>query len=101
MNFNQYKIWGEGSMKKIFETLYDGRLIRVENRWFSGEKLYVDGVLQDENLGVALRATLNGQLRNGKEFKSIKVSIGGFFKIHCNIFVDHALIPSEQIEINR
>lgn len=30
-------------MKKVFETIHDGHRIQVENRWFAGEKLYVDG----------------------------------------------------------
>jgi len=85
-------------MKKVFEAIYNGHQIRVENRW-SGEKLYVDGELQDENLGLALRATLTGKLRNNSnEFKHIKVTLGGNFKIHCKIFVDNVLVPSHQIK---
>lgn len=84
-------------MKKVFEATYDGHQILVENRWFAGEKLYVNGELQDENIGLALRATLTGKLRdNSNEPQSIKVTLGGFFSIHCKIFVDHVLVPSHQ-----
>ncbi|ERN53803.1 hypothetical protein M3689_15245 [Alkalihalophilus marmarensis] len=85
-------------MTKIFEATYEGRQIRVENSWFNGEKLYVDGKLQDQNLGLALRSTLQGQLKaaNG-EVKTIKVTLGGTVKIQCKIFVDHNLVyPEEQ-----
>ena len=86
-------------MKKVFEALYEGHQIRVENRWFAGEKLYVDGGLQDENIGLGLRATLTGKLRiDSNESKNIKVAIGGYFKIHCKIFVDNVLIATHQIK---
>lgn len=85
-------------MKKVFEAIYDGHHIQVENRWFAGEKLYVDGELQDENIGLALRGTLNGKVRtNNNEFKSIKVTLGGFFSIQCEIFIDNALVSSYKI----
>lgn len=85
-------------MKKVFEAIYDGHRIQVENRWFAGEKLYVDGELQDENLGLALRGTLNGKLRNNNnELKSIKVTLGGFFSIHCKIFIDNVFVSSYKI----
>lgn len=86
-------------MKKVFEAIYDGQRIQVENRWFTGEKLYVDGKLQDENLGLAFRGTLNGSIRNkGNESKSIKVTLGGTFSIHCKVFVDNVLVSSYQIK---
>ncbi|PIC77635.1 hypothetical protein CSV74_06015 [Sporosarcina sp. P19] len=86
-------------MKKVFEAIYEGHRIQVENRWFTGEKLYVDGELQDENLGLAFRGTLNGRIRNKEnESKSIKVTLGGFFSIHCKVFVDHVLVPSYQLK---
>ncbi|WP_368505105.1 hypothetical protein AB3N04_05510 [Alkalihalophilus sp. As8PL] len=84
-------------MKKTFRMTYDGHQIEVKNRWFNGEKLYVDGQLQDENLGLALRATLTGELTNQSgERKKVKVAIGGFFRIHCKIFIDNKLIFSEE-----
>lgn len=79
-------------MKKTFEVMYNGHHILVENNWFTGEKLYVDGQLQDENLGLGLRAILNGELKSNEDRKSIKVAMGGFFKISCRIFVDNNLI---------
>lgn len=89
-------------MKKVFEAIYEGHRIQVENRWFTGERLYVDGELQDENLGLAFRATLRGNIKtNNTESKRIKVTLGGFFSIHCKIFVDHVLVSSYPIKANR
>lgn len=86
-------------MKKVFEAIYDEHRIQVENRWFAGEKLYVNGELQDENVGLAFRGTLNGKLRNNNnETKSIKVTIGGSFSIDCKIFIDNVLISSYQVK---
>lgn len=49
-----------------------------------GKKLYVDGNLQDENLGLALRAALTGKIKNDHiEAKDIKVTMGGNFKVNC------------------
>lgn len=79
-------------MKKTFEVMHNGHHIQVENKWFTGEKLYVDGQLQDENLGLGLRGILNGELRSNEGRKSIKVALGGFFKINCRIFVENNLI---------
>ena len=79
-------------MKKTFEVMHDGHHIQVVNSWFTGEKLYVNGQLQDENLGLAVRAVLNGELKSNDDRKSIKVALGGFFKINCRIFVENSLI---------
>ena len=80
-------------MKKTFEVTYNGNLIEVVNTWFGGEKIYVNGQLQDENLGLGLRGILNGELKNAEK---IKVALGGTFKINCRIFVDNELIyPKE------
>lgn len=84
-------------MKKTFEVMHNNHHIRVENSWFTGEKLYVDGQLQDENLGLGLRATLNGQLKSLEHSENIKVTLGGTFKINCRIFVEnHLIYPLEK-----
>lgn len=58
-------------MKKVFNVTYEGYHIQVVNTWFNGEKLYIDGKLQDENLGVALRATLRGILKKNNQITKI------------------------------
>lgn len=83
-------------MKKTFDVTHEGRHILVENRWFQGEKLYVDGELQDENLGLSFRGDLNGKLKSADGFKTIKVAVGGFYKIHCKVFVENEMIYSSE-----
>ncbi|MBD8033124.1 MULTISPECIES: hypothetical protein [Solibacillus] len=83
-------------MKSTFEVMHDGHHIQVENSWFSGEKLYVDGQLQDENLGIGLRCKLYGELKSNVDKKIIKVALGGTFKIKCSIFVENTLIYPKQ-----
>ena len=83
-------------MKKTFDVTHEGRHILVENRWFQGEKLYVDGELQDENLGLSFRGDLNGKLKSTDGFKNIKVAVGGFYKIHCKVFVENEMIYSSE-----
>ena len=79
---------------KVFEVMYKGHRIKVENRWFGGEKLYIDGQLQDENMGLGLRARLTGELKEDEG--KVKVNLGGNFKVRCKIFVDNNLIyPNE------
>lgn len=77
-------------MKK-WETNYCGNTIVVENRAY-GERLYVNGELQDEQIGFAGRSRLWGQLKTGE---IIKASIGSTFKMHCRIFVNNKLALSE------
>ena len=87
------------NMKKTFEVTYNGNHIEVVNTWFGGEKLYVNGQLQDENLGLGLRGILNGELKNTEDRKKIKVALGGTFKINCRIFVDNELIYPKEGEL--
>ena len=77
-------------MKKR-EVNHAGNTITVENR-FDGERLYVNGALQDELLGFASRARLWGSLHTGE---TVKVSLGGTFRAHCRIFIDNKLVLSE------
>ena len=83
-------------MKKMFDVTYEGHHIQVVNTWFYGEKLYIDGKLQDENLGIASRATLRGIIKDNDQItKNIKVSLGGILTIKCRIFVNNVLVFSK------
>lgn len=73
---------------KIWEVKYGENMIRVENGW-DGEKLFVNDNLQDKQLGITNRSRLWGELPTGEK---IKVSLGGFFRVHCLIFVNNKLI---------
>lgn len=80
-----------GDKMQKWEINYCGNTIEVENTTF-GEKLYVNGELQDEQIGINFRSRLWGQLKTGEQ---IKVSIGGVFKIHCRIFINNELVLSQ------
>ena len=74
---------------KTWKSKYEGATIEIINS-ATGEKLIVDGQLQDEQIGYAARSRLYGHLRlsNG-ERRSLKVSIGAEFLIlHCIVFLD-------------
>ncbi len=79
---------------KIWNVQYKGHEIRVESHWFSGERLVVDGELEDEQLGCGFRSWLSGSIPSGGDGaeESIKVSLGGFFTVGCRVFVDHKLV---------
>lgn len=82
---------------KVWNTTYKGHPIRIENGWFSGERLIVDGETQDEQRGFAFRSQLTGRIRSGDgEGEPIRVSLGGWLAISCHIFIDDRLIHSEE-----
>jgi len=76
-----------------WEIKYNSSDIKVETR-FTGERLFVNGELQDEQIGAfSIRSRLWGQLPTGE---CIKVSIGGgVFTERCSIFINHKLIFSK------
>ena len=75
-------------MKKQWVYKYGQNTILVENTWFNGERLFVNGELQHENNGWEFNAILWGRLDSGEE---IKVSLGGNFSIKCSLFIDNKL----------
>lgn len=81
---------------KEWNTTHKGHQIRIENGWFSGERLFIDGELQDEQIGYALRSRLYGTIRDeNAPNEAVKVSIGGWFTMGCRVFVGDKLIYSE------
>ena len=77
-------------MKKR-EINYGDNTIIVENR-VSGERLYVNGELQDEQIGFTNRSRLWGKLQTGEE---IKITLGGFWGIQCRVFINNKLVLCE------
>lgn len=81
---------------KVWQVQYKGHDIRVENR-LRGEKLIVDGKIQDEGIGIALRSRLWGTIKDGDGAgEGIKVSLGGWFGIDCRIFIDDELTGEQK-----
>ncbi len=86
-------------MKDVWMVKYGEHTIRVVNTW-TNEKLFVDGVLQDEQIGLHFTSRLFGKVKNKDgEFKDIKVSVGTcFLRMKCRIFVDDELIYTTEIQ---
>lgn len=68
---------------------YKDHDIEVRNGWIKGEALSVDGELQDERIGFGVRSRLYGRIKSGSgQGELIKVSLGGWFRIGCIVFID-------------
>ncbi|CAN1506852.1 hypothetical protein MCETHM1_00668 [Flavobacteriaceae bacterium] len=85
-------------MKSTWVTKYEDSEIKVENNWFTGEKLFVNGELQDEQLNFITPSRMTGSLtnRNGEKL-DIKANISGFFTVSCRLFVDNKKMELQQI----
>lgn len=79
-------------MTTIWKTTYENNKITVENTWFSGERLYVNDILQDDTRSV-FSAVLTGHLINSKgERENIKANLGGYWGVKCKLFINDKLI---------
>ena len=83
-------------MRSIWTAKYENNEIKVENSWFHGERLFVNGKLQDERFGFA-SSDLSGHVLTNNGKKQIKVNLGGFFKIQCRLFVDDENLETIQV----
>lgn len=78
---------------KTWNIQYKGHEVRVENGWFTGERLIVDGEMQDEHKGFAFRSRLWGKIRVGDGAgEIIKVTLCGWFGIACRVFIDDRFV---------
>lgn len=86
-------------MYDVWKIRYKLHNIRVEKN-LGSQKLYVDGVLQDEQVGVALSSRLFGKLKNEDgETEDIKVSIGiNCLESQCLIFIGEKLVYSTKVQ---
>ena len=75
-------------MKKSWTHKYNESTIVVNNSWFGGCELWVDGQLQDKKTGVTDESDLRGKLESGEE---IKASLGGAITIKCSLFINNRL----------
>jgi hypothetical protein len=85
-------------MRHVWKLKYGSHTIQVEKTW-NGEKLFVDGVLQDEQLGFHRSSRMFGKVMNEEgETEDIKVSIGiHLLKVQCRIFIGERLVYSTSI----
>lgn len=77
---------------KTWDAKYYGNNIHIENEVLT-ERLFINGKLHDETKGDGTRAKLIGRLPDGR---LVKVSLGGFWTIHCTIFVEDEKIMDYQ-----
>ena len=84
-------------MKSEWNTKYEETEIKIINSWFSGEKLYINNQLQDEQLNFITPSNMTGNLINKLGEKlSIKANISGFFTVSCRLFIDNKKIELKQ-----
>ena len=85
-------------MKSIWTANYEKNEIKVENTWFNGEFLYVNDILQDKTFG-GFSTKLTGHLINQKnERENIKVNLGGFFKVNCQLFINDKKVEAKKVK---
>ncbi len=87
-------------MKSIWEATFENNVIRIENTWFSGEKLFVNGELQDFQINYLSSPKLTGHFINSREEKiSIKANLlQEFWKINCRLFIDDKPISLKKLK---
>lgn len=86
-------------MKSIWTAHYEGNLITVENNWFSGEKLFINGKLQDFKVSYFSPPTLTGHLYNEQGHRlALKVNfLQSFFSVKIILFVDDTEVEVQRI----
>ena len=74
---------------KTWKFEHEGSVIEIKNE-ATGEKLIVNGQLQDEQIGLAARSRLYGHLLSPSgERQILKVSLGSeFLNVRCIVFLD-------------
>lgn len=85
-------------MKSIWTTNFESNTIMVENTWFSGEKLYVNGQLQDFQKNYFSSPVLTGHVKSNEGEKlAIKANlVVNTFSIDCLLFID-----DKQVELTK
>lgn len=84
-------------MKSEWIADYDENVIKVTNSWFSGEKLFVNNELQDEQLSFITPSNMIGCLIDNNGMKlNIKTNISGFFTVSCRLFIDNKKVELKQ-----
>lgn len=79
-------------MKKWIAN-YENNEIRIENS-YKGERLFVNGKLQDEKFSLFSSDLTGHIMTNDGEKKLIKLNLGGFWKIDCRLFINDEKISA-------
>ena len=79
-------------MKSIWTATYGDHRITIENTWFNGERLLVNGFVQDDKSSL-FSSVLTGHVINAKgERENIKANLGGFISVNCKLFINDQMI---------
>ena len=86
-------------MYNVWEIKYGLHHIRIEDTMVSS-KLFVDGILQDEQVGFSFSTRLFGKVHNEEgHVEHIKVAIGcDFLQKGCRIFIGDRLAYSNALQ---
>jgi hypothetical protein len=86
-------------MKSEWIANFDDNVIKITNNWFSGEKLFINNELQDEQLNFITPSQMSGILtdKNGERL-DVKTNISGFFATSCRLFIDHKKVEMKQVK---
>lgn len=88
-------------MSSVWEATHDGHTIRVENRIF-GEKLWVDGQLQDAHSGLSLKPTLRATIpRSDGSGDTVEAVLFGWFTVGCRVRVNGIEMPTRRVPSGR
>ena len=86
-------------MKSIWEATVGNDVIRIENNWFSGEKLFVNNQLQDFQVNYFNHPILTGHIKNNQERIAIKANLQqGLFGVSCILFIDDEQVALKKIK---
>jgi len=81
-------------MKTTWTATVEGKEIRITYGWFGGERLYVNGQLQDEKVSTFGTPTLTGHFIRGNGEKALlKANLYMTFGLRCSLFVDDVKVP--------
>jgi len=85
-------------MKSTWQATYENNTIKIVNTWISGEKLYVNGNLQDYTKNL-FSSTLTGHIisLNGERLPIKAQVYQNFLWIDCVLFIDDKIVSVKRI----
>ena len=86
-------------MKSEWIANYENNQIKITNNWFTGEKLFINNELQDEQFNFITPSTMTGIITTQKGEKlPVKTNISGLFTVSCRLFIDNKKIALKKIK---
>ncbi|WP_367768674.1 hypothetical protein AB3G33_09600 [Flavobacterium sp. WC2421] len=86
-------------MRSEWIANYENEEIKITNNWFTGEKLFINNELQDEQLNFITPSAMTGIITTKKGEKlAVKTNISGFFSTSCRLFVDNKKVALKKVK---